>query len=259
MRLVALLGFQCVDIGLFLNSSADVKKFVAEPVKLSREICEQVELCHLEPADLFLIVGGDDFVEGALNSVNPVRRAEIREIFRLGVRAAQDIGLRGLSILPGVAWPDQPAAGWMTAVSELSFRVDVGAQLGIEVRIEPHIGSIVSTPELVLELLDEVPDLRLTFDPGHFVFQAIEADRMLPLVPLATHVHLSAAKPGAVHVAWRQNTVDFARIVTALEQSGFDGQYCVEYVPMSKWGADSTDVLAAITATRDAISDLLKL
>ena len=144
------------------------------------------------------------------------------------------------------------------AAAELQWRVDHAAHLGIELRIEPHIGSIVPIPELVSALLEEVPGLRLTLDAGHFAFQAIELDRILPLARFAGHVHVSGARAGGVHVTWVDNEIDFERLVPAVEAAGFTGRYCIEYVPMSKWGANATDVVGAVLDVRAAMSRLVQ-
>jgi sugar phosphate isomerase/epimerase len=211
----------------------------------------------LKLSDLFLIVGGDNFAAHAINAEDRERRRELRRIFEAAIVVCRELEHSSLSILPGVAQPDDSRASWKMAVSELRWRVEHAAHLGIEIRIEPHIGSIVSTPELVFELLGDVPGLGLTLDAGHFVFQAIGLDRILPLAPLARHVHLSGARPGAVHIGLEHNEIDFGALVSALEGAGFCGRYSVEYVPMSKWGANSTDVLGAVVELRNAIGTLL--
>ena len=257
LGLVALLGFESVDVGLFLDPNTEVRPFLADPVAEAKVLRNQIEANRLKLADLFLIVGGDSFAAHAINAQDHERRLELRRIFEAAILVCRELEQLSMSLLPGVTWPDDRRASWETAVSELRWRVEHAAHLGIEIRIEPHIGSIVSTPELVIQLLGDVPGLGLTLDAGHFVFQGIGLDRILPLAPLARHVHLSGARPGAVHVALEHNEIDFAALVSALESAGFCGRYSVEYVPMAKWGADSTDVLGAVIALRNTMGSLL--
>jgi sugar phosphate isomerase/epimerase len=257
LGLVALLGFESVDVGLFLDPNTEVRHFLADPSAHAQVLRNQLEATRLKLADLFLIIGGDNFAAHAINAQDRERRLELRTIFEATTLVCRELEHSSLSILPGVTWPDDRRASWETVVFELRWRVEHAAPLGIEVRIEPHIGSIVSTPELVIELLRDVPGLGLTLDAGHFVFQAIGLDRILPLAPLARHVHLSGARAGAVHVALEHNEIDFGALVSALESAGFCGWYSVEYVPMSKWGANSTDVLGAVIELRNAMGSLL--
>ena len=123
-------------------------------------------------------------------------------------------------------------------------------------RIEAHAGSIVALPELALRLCAEVPGLRLTLDASHFEVQSVTLDRVLELAPLAGHLHVRAAKPGAMQMRWRDNETDFAALVAALRAAGYRGGYCVEYVPMPKWRCDELDVVTEALATRAALVEL---
>ena len=141
-------------------------------------------------------------------------------------------------------------------MEELAWRVAKAAALGVETRIEAHAGSIAPVPELAARLCDDVPGLRLTLDLSHFELQSVTLDRMLTLVPLAGHLHVRAAKPGAIQIRWRDNETDFAALVAALRAVGYAGAYCVEYVPMSKWRCDEMDVVTEALATRSALIEL---
>ena len=109
-------------------------------------------------------------------------------------------------------------------MEELAWRVEEAAALGVETRIEAHAGSIAPVPELTARLCDDVPGLRLTLDLSHFELQSVTLDRMLTLVPLAGHLHVRAAKPGAIQVRWRDNETDFAALVAALRAVGYGGR-----------------------------------
>ena len=135
-------------------------------------------------------------------------------------------------------------------------RRDRRRRLGVQVRIEAHAGSIAPIPELVTRLCNDVPGLRLTLDLSHFELQSVTLDRMLTLVPLAGHLHVRGAKPGAIQVRWNDNETDLAALVAALRAVGYAGAYCVEYVPMPKWRCDEMDVVTEALATRDALVEL---
>ena len=206
----------------------------------------------LASEDLFLAVGAT-VEEIAPNQRDRSLRGQRRREFSAAVHVAAELGIRGITVLPGVTWAEDPAGSWAVCVEELAWRVEEAAAFGIEVRIEPHAGSIAPVPELTARLCDDVPGLRLTLDLSHFELQSVTLDRMLTLVPLAGHLHIRAAKPGAIQVRWRDNETDFAALVAALRAAGYDGAYCVEYVPMPKWRCDEMDVVTEALATRDAL------
>lgn len=250
--MVRLLGFELVDIALFL---ADGTGLVADPAEVAAGLRASLAEHGLASEDLFLAVG-ETVEEVAPNQREHALREQRRREFSAAVRVASELGIRGVTILPGVTWAEDPAASWDVCVEELSWRVEQAAAVGVEVRIEPHAGSIASLPELASRLCGEVGKLRLTLDLSHFELQSVTLDRMLTLVPLASHLHVRAAKPGAIQVRWRDNETDFAALVAGLRSTGYAGAYCVEYVPMPKWRCDEMDVVTEALAARDALVEL---
>lgn len=250
--IVKLLGFELVDLALFL---ADGSELVAEPAMVAARLRASLGAHGLSSEDLFFSVGAT-VEEIAPNQRDPQLRERGRREFAAAARVASDLGIPGLTVLPGVTWAEDAETSWAVCVEELGWRVQDAAALGVELRIEPHAGSIVALPELAARLCAELPGLRLTLDLSHFEVQAVTLDRMLTLVPLAAHVHVRAAKPGAIQVRWRDNETDLSALVEGLRASGYAGAYCVEYVPMSKWRCDEMDVVTETLATRAALLEL---
>jgi len=250
--IVRLLGFELVDLALFL---ADGAELVADPAAVVSGLRAALTSHGLTSEDLFLAIGAT-FDEIAPNQRDRELRERGRREFAAAARVASDLGIPGITLLPGVTWVEDPDAGWEACVEELAWRVEQAAALGVQVRIEAHAGSIVPLPELAARLCADVPGLRLTLDLSHFELQAVTLDRMLTLVPLAGHLHVRAAKPGAIQVRWRDNETDFSALVGALGALGYPGAYCVEYVPMPKWRCDELDVVTEALATRAALLEL---
>ena len=249
---VRLLGFELVDVALFL---ADGAELVADPGAIAAGLRGALEEYGLASEDLFLAVG-ETVEDIAPNQRDATLRAKGRREFSAAVHVAAELGIRGVTVLPGVTWAEDPAGSWGVCVEELSWRVDEAATAGVEVRIEPHAGSIAPVPELAARLCESVQGLRLTLDLSHFELQSVTLDRALTLVPLAGHLHVRAAKPGAIQVRWADNETDFAALVDALRSGGYAGAYCVEYVPMPKWRCDEMDVVTEALAMRGALVEL---
>ena len=249
IAMVALLGFELVDVALFLPDGGDL---VADPAGVAEGLGAALSEHGLESDDLFLAVG-ETVEEIAPNQRETSFRQQRRREFSAAVRVAEELGIRGLTVLPGVTWAEDSARAWTVCVEELSWRVAEAAAAGVETRIEAHAGSIAPVPELAARLCEEVQGLRLTLDLSHFELQSVTLDRMLTLVPLAGHLHVRGAKPGAIQVRWRDNETDLEALVTALREVGYAGAFCVEYVPMPKWRCDEVDVVTETLATRDAL------
>jgi sugar phosphate isomerase/epimerase len=250
--IVKLLGFELVDLALFLPDGAGL---VSGPGGVAAELRASLDRHGLASEDLFLSIG-DTVEEIAPNQRDPGLRERGRREFSAAARVASELGIPGLTILPGVSWAEDEATSWTVCVEELAWRVEQAEALGVQVRIEAHAGSIVALPELARRLCAEVPGLRLTLDVSHFEVQAVTLDRVLELAPLAAHLHVRAAKPGAIQIRWRDNETDFAVVVDALRAADYRGGYCVEYVPMPKWRCDEMDVVTEALAARAALAEL---
>ncbi|MFN8222086.1 MAG: TIM barrel protein [Gaiellales bacterium] len=252
IAIVRALGFELVDLALFL---ADDAELVADPGAVAGALRRSLVSHGLASEDVFLSVGST-IEEIAPNQRDPALRERGRRAFAAAARVAAELEVPGLTILPGVTWAEDPDGSWACCVEELGWRVAEAAALGVETRIEAHAGSVVAVPELVTRLCAELPALRLTLDLSHFELQSVTLDRALTLVPLAGHLHVRAAKPGAIQVRWRDNETDFAATLEALRAHGYTGAFCVEYVPMPKWRCDEMDVVTEALATRRALEEL---
>ena len=250
--IVKLLGFELVDLALFLPDGAEL---VADPGAVAARLRRSLEQFGLGSEDLFLSIGAT-VEEIAPNQRDAGLRERGRREFSAAARVAAELEIPGLTILPGVSWAEDEEASWAVCVEELAWRVEEAAALGVQVRIEAHAGSIVALPELAKRLCAEVPGLRLTLDVSHFEVQAVTLDRVLDLCPLAAHLHVRAAKPGAIQIRWRDNETDFRAVVDALRASDYRGAFCVEYVPMPKWRCDEMDVVTEALATKAALAEL---
>jgi sugar phosphate isomerase/epimerase len=249
---VKLLGFNAVDISLFISDTADLR---SDLPALLDELEGALETHSIRGSDLFFTTGST-FEEAAPNKVDPARRAHARQQFSAAATLASELEIPGLTILPGVLWPGDPDGARRVCVEELRWRVEEGSRRQVSVSFEPHIGSIASTPELALSLIEAVPGMYVTLDLSHFDVQAIPTERMLMLAPHTRHVHVRASRPGAIQVRWDQNQAPVHELVSTLAASHYSGGYCIEYVPMSKWRCDEVDVVTEALKVRAALTEL---
>ena len=125
--MVRLLGFELVDIALFL---ADGAGLVVDPAEVAAGLRASLAAHGLASEDLFLAVG-ETVEEIAPNQRERALRVQRRREFSAAARVASELGIRGVTILPGVTWAEDPAASWAVCVEELSWRVDEAAELGV--------------------------------------------------------------------------------------------------------------------------------
>jgi sugar phosphate isomerase/epimerase len=254
MQVVAMLGFTGFDLALMGNRSQVRPEHIhgdvpGQAVHLKREI----EAKGLRLSDVF-VIPWTDFETLAPNHPDADERAKARALFADALELAARIEAPGMTMLPGISWPGQSVQDSMTrAAEELQWRAERAAHLGLRFSVEPHIGSIVSTPEAVSQLLDLAPGLELTLDYTHFVAQGIPEHRVDPLIARARHFQARGARPGRAQCAMKDSTISYERIVDQMIASGYDGYIAIEYVWIEWEGMNECDNLSETVLLREKL------
>src|SRR5262245_3429178 len=184
LDLIAALGFEGVDIGLFENRShlwpsIEFQQLRKNAGTLRGKLADR----GLVAADTFLQVDSD-IVPFAINRPEAERRAKARDWFLRSLEYANELGCHHLTALPGVPIEGEPRDRWYErACDELRWRVEQSRKSNIVYGIEAHVGSIVPSPEEALALLKAVPGLTLSLDYTHFARAGIPDRRAEPLIP----------------------------------------------------------------------------
>ena len=161
------------------------------------------------------------------------RLAQVDAICRLMKR----LGIPGASFFPGGNWParemewDEVLAGEVATLREM---LALGAKYGVTLTLEPHANTPFQTLDQVRRLFDAVPDLRVAYDPSHFVMQDIPLAETAFILDRAAHVHVRDAASGKMQAPVGQGTVDFAWLVSELKRRKYTGAVSVEYLPGSE-------------------------
>ena len=250
---IARLGLAGVDVGLFpRHSHFQPRDYLDDPKQGARILCDRVNGRGLQFADIFL-QSGPNLTELAENHPDKKERQRSRDVFLRTLELVSYCGACHLTSLPGIVWPDEPADVCLErSAEELAWRVEQAGRVGIVYSIEPHLWSVVATPEAVLRLVDLAPGLTLTLDYGHFVYQGISHERVEPLVAHASHVHARGACRGLLQAPWRKNTIDFAAMLEALGRVGYSGWIGLEYVSVANVPElPNVDTLRETTRLRD--------
>lgn len=245
MAIIADLGFDAIDIGLFADLTHVTLSSVREnPRQRAEVVRRKAEVSGLAMADVFLTASTD------LARLSPTSRiagdqAELQQIFAATVEFALEAGAPGITLLPGVVADDQPLPMAIAlAAGGLAPLVEIGAEGGLAVSVEPHVGSCIETPEATRQLLNLCPGLTVTLDPGHFAFLGADVDSMLELADRVRHVQLRPGGHGVMQAKLPENQIDFRGLVTGLVEAGYSGYLASEFVWMEKWGCDATDNVA---------------
>jgi len=252
LDLSAMLGFRGVDIGLFegrshLWPSREFKRPRASARRLKRTLAAR----GLQAADVFLQLA-PDFAPFAVNQPDARRRRKARDGFLRTLDYADALGSRHVTGLPGIVFPGESRDSSLArAADELSWRVAQSRAAGLVFGTEAHVGSIASTPEEAADLVRRAPGLTLTLDYTHFTRAGIPDRRVEPLVRHASHFHARGACRGRLQCNFRQNTIDYARVLAAIQASGYRGWIGVEYVWIDWEHCNESDNISETIQLRD--------
>jgi sugar phosphate isomerase/epimerase len=169
---------------------------------------------------------------------DPEARARRYEHTLGAIRLARDLGAPGISLEPGGPLPPgMSRRAAMDLYREGLRRVlPTAEECGVNLLVEPEPHLLIERPEEFEELLDGLahPRLALNFDIGHFFCVGVDpAEAARRLAPHIRHVHLEDIAPSREHrhLVPGRGAIDFAAVLGALRDAGYNGWVTVELYP----------------------------
>ena len=252
LDLIALLGFDGVDIGLFEGRShLWPSQVFSAPARAGAQLGRKLAGRGLRCADVFL-QADPTFIPYAVNHPEAARRRRARDWFLKTLDYAAAAGASHVTTLPGVYFDDEkPAGSWQRSCDELAWRVEQANQHRIVFSVEAHVGSLVPRPKEALRLVRSVPGLTLTLDYTHFTRCGMPDIAVEPLIAHASHFHARGARKGRLQASFNQNTIDYARVLQAMQKVNYRGYVGVEYVWIDWEHCNEVDNLSETIRLRD--------
>jgi len=257
LKLVKLLGFDHVDVGLFARSSHfSPSQLQADTRNYTTQVLRDLDAADLKVSDVFLQIGIDPS-ECAANDPSPVVRSKNSDTFARALDFCVALGCKHLTGLPGVFHPGvSPDSDLQFAEEETDRRVRVCESAGVTYAIEPHVGSICADVKSAREFLRRVHGLTLTLDYGHFVMTGERCEVIHELLPFASHVHVRGGAFDRLQTSLEENTIDFAGIMNSLKKLDYVGFLALEYVWVDWKGCNRTDNVSETILLRRALETI---
>lgn len=255
LAVISDLGFKAADVCSFTGyRHTPPEDVLADPARAADVVNERLQRFWLGVSDMFVILG-ESFEAEALNHPDAAVRDLSLDHFKQYVEFSRRIGSPGITVLPGVAFDGVPVGESMAlAAEQLNVRAELAGEAGLHLAFEPHVGSIVETPETALDLIERTPDVGFALDYSHFVHLHIAEDEIDRLLPRTTHFHVRATAPGVIQARTSEGTVDFRRVRDALLALGYDGWFAIEYQWEDGWlDFSRVDCIAETAETRDLL------
>ena len=244
---IARMGFRYVDIGSGANLNA--ARAAGNPTTVAAEIKGDLALFNLRLSDLYLMLP-----RISLDDENK-RQSELT-LFRRLVPFAAALGAPGITLSPGLTHPAEDVEARDRTVAALREMVRLGKEVGLRLSIEPHLDSMSPTPELALQLVDEVPGLQITLDWAHMICQGVRRKAIEPLLPHVRHVQVRQAARNKLQTVYDRGKLDIDEVLAALKAADYDGVICVEYMQTPGWhGMVAVDSIEESVHLRDALRE----
>jgi sugar phosphate isomerase/epimerase len=232
LDLISALQLEGIDIGLFesrshLWPSREFKQLSTSAKALRDKLTDR----GLAPADVFLQLDSD-FVPYAINQRDAGRRQHARDEFLRTLEYARELGSPHVTTLPGVYFETEESAAdsWQRSQDELAWRVERAKSHDIIFSVEAHVGSLAPNPAEAERMVRGVPGLTLTLDYTHFTRIGLADAEIEPLVQYASHFHVRGARKDRLQTSFKNNTIDYVRVLQAMRACGYSGYLGIEYV-----------------------------
>jgi sugar phosphate isomerase/epimerase len=253
LDLISALELDAVDIGLFEGRSH------LWPTRQFNQLTQSAEALKakladrgLAPADVFQQLD-PDFIPYAINQPDAGRRQHARDQFLRTLEYASALGSPHVTTLPGIYFEDEESAAdsWQRSQDELVWRVEQANKHNLVFSVEAHVGSLAPNPTEAERMVRGVPGLTLTLDYTHFTRIGLPDDAIEPLVKHASHFHVRGARKDRLQASFKDNTIDYSRVLTAMRSCKYRGYLGIEYVWIDWEHCNESDNLSETILFRD--------
>ncbi len=126
-------------------------------------------------------------------------------------------------------------------IERLQRLVAIGELEGVRVAMRSKIGNLSEDPDTVKNLCDYAPGIGLALDPSQYHCSNNRNRNYEKLMSYVFNVHLRDSKRDQLQVRIGQGEIEYGRLITLLQQEGYDRALCCDIMPMD--GMDSRQEL----------------
>ena len=255
--LIAILKFEAVDCAIFegynhLNPSVEL----ADPINAGARLKATMDSRGLAIADIFLVAATDRETL-APNNPDLKDNQKSRDVFERSLDYMESAGASHLTQLPGVKFAGQSEFDcFQRSAEELAWRADRAAQRGVVFAVEPHLESVIETPELALRMAESAPGLTYTLDYTHFTKAGYTDAEIEPLLPHASHFHVRGARKDRLQARFSENAIDYETVLRLMTAQRYLGYLGLEYVWIEWEHCNECDNLSETILFRDFLRSI---
>ena len=120
-------------------------------------------------------------------------------------------------------------ASWSLLVERIQEAAEYAQSRGVALAIEPHVGSIIDTPDRMLEVIKRTGSeaVRVNFDISHFNVMGIGIEESVSkMAPYARHTHVKDERgtvPDFEFLIPGEGEFDYVTYLQAMQRHGYTG------------------------------------
>ncbi len=248
-RIYRALGVKALDLIAMPGAALEADEIARDPLgHADRARKLDVELVNL------ITIFGAGFEDRALNSTDSGVREMNLATYKGLLEFCAAARVYSIMVLPGVLQKDiSRDEALEISAAELRTMNVLAKEAGVLLAYEPHVESILESPQEILDFVKEVPEIKLVLDYAHCVSLGHTQVEIDALAPYAGHVHLRQAASGKIQARWAEGEIDFVAVMQLLKKIGYEGYVTLEYEHEEFWDMDKCDVMTETIKMRDAV------
>lgn len=243
---LAALGFDGVELTVIPGYSTELNSLNKSE---RRRI---LKLLHKHGLDLPAIAGHTSLMEEDA-SVHAANLERLKATIDLAVDWAGAEGPPAIDTTAG-SQPDAWESRKALLVERTQELAAYAQARGVMIAMEPHVGSIIDTPQKMVELIERVglPNVKVNFDISHFNVMGYSIEESVStLAPHAVHTHVKdeiGLAPNHQFLIPGEGVFDYVTYLKAMERHGYTGYISAEVSVMVQ-RRPAYDPLQAATQT----------
>ncbi len=170
-------------------------------------------------------------IEPALFKTDDTSLGTRAEVARHYLRLLRDLGIKAASFYPRYKQETTYERVYTATVSSIRHLVDIGNEHDVELGPELHFATNLETLQQAARLLSDLPDLRIAFDPSHFICQGNRIEDTEFLLDHAHHVHLRPAASGTLQTTVSAGGEPIRWVMRRLAERDYSGVVSIELLP----------------------------
>ncbi|NKB71064.1 MAG: TIM barrel protein [Candidatus Latescibacteria bacterium] len=230
LQLVRNMAFDTVDLSAKQGDELSQQMMIESPESYGKTIREKAAQHGLTLDELFICTITDDGNDIDVSTDDAATQEKLLSYFQQFCVFGQAAGFESILLVPVCSDETAPQTAWDNTVRILRRCTEIALSHELVFNIEPVDFSLLKTPEIACEMVEEVPGLGLTLDYSHYVCAGFSQEEIAKMHKHLRHMHIRQATKGSRQEPVETGTIDFDKVTQLLLDDDFSGNLAMEHI-----------------------------